>query len=516
MLLPGSLLFFVILIFKFNEFVTAPTASITGAKSITTNGPSSTSGTKSSIFSTFTRSSSGSGSSSRISLGYKDIVLDVNANEISDKLEVSTSIPGILKYTVKSGVNASIKIIKGNGGEVELSKKAQQVFCTSPFDGHLTVLFEDQSSDEFFLEDDGFKKLQDESDKKSEPEAPKPTIESIDLDLETPSTEFTHEQIKNIKCYKPPSGKVIAKIKVSNTFRILENDVQENFVCFLENNGEYSILVANRVSEKEWTKYTLSKRDSKPILMDITLIRKFDEIDPQIIFVDVIAHEEATQLTFDNLIFNDKTGCAFKSKSQANKEFKLEFKDSNEVDQEIQINFHKKFIPQEQLTLHSIKSNQDNSEMIFTYVKENILTHEKYVQKEGKFEKDLSLSYGFNLERTKGFLDKKSVSEQNVLFLKTLVPDSVDQGIKISHHGSFKVFHFDESVSRSTFLILPNLEIYLDKGIKHKLVISENGSQTNMVLNTTSDQRKVHYIITTDKTKGNPFSIQARVQLDSQ
>ncbi|EAN32126.1 hypothetical protein TpMuguga_04g00773 [Theileria parva strain Muguga] len=513
MLFSRSQLFYLILIFKFDDLVIAPSPPGLSSKN-NSDGAS----TRGSIFSVGTRSSSTSRiSRSTGSSNLGGVVLDVDATDVSNKLEVSTSIPGILKYTLKSSSMGSFKSIRGNGKDLTFSKKIDHALCTSPFDGHLTVVFEDQTSEEYFLEDDGFKKVKGESktetEAESEPVKPKTKVELIELDLEHPAADFKLEEVRNIKCYKPPAGKIISKIKLSNTLRLLENDVQENFVCFFQDGEKYSILVANRSSEKEWTKYTLSKQELKPILMDITLIRKFDEINPETIFVDLSTPEDGQVFKFDNLIVNEKEGGVLKSKSQGNKDFILEFKDPNDQTKQVEINFHKKFLAQEQLTLHSIKTNQDNTEFIFTYVKDNILFHEKYLKNEGKLEKDLSLSYGYNLDRTKKLLGKKNIAEQNVLFLKTLVPDSVDQGIKISHHGNFKVFDFDQYMSKPTFLIFPNLEFYLDKHINHKLIISETGSHTNMVMSTIIDDKKVHYVITTDKDNGNPFSIKTKVEL---
>ncbi|UKK02932.2 hypothetical protein MACK_003032 [Theileria orientalis] len=438
------------------------------------------------------------------------VILDFDASEVSPDLTVSTSIPGVIKYAPAN--NKKLDKISGNSQELEFTNEIDHVFCNSPFNGNITVVFKDATTEQYFLQQSGFVKVTPSSQKSSSQNSAVPDAHTLlDLDLKNPSNQFAFEQVGNIKCYKPKGPReLVSKIIIDDFNRNVEHHVKENFICFTEVNGKYSILVAYFNTDNKWLKYTLSKHPNSNILMDVSLIRDFDDIDMATIFADHSTPYDNEVFLFENLKVNKTDVGKMISQNTGNLKFFLDVRDQGGKTERIDIVFEKHFLIDEGFKFHSIRSKSNYEQMMFTYVNDNVVRHEKFIKKGNVYKKDLNAVNKHDLNRTKTIIGRQNFVNENVLFYTTIVPDGLHQEIAISHHGRYKVLDFAKGKDR--FVIFPNLEFYLSKDEDHRLILCENGESVNLVMKTITDSKRVDFIASTDPLKGNPLAIKAMLK----
>nr|PVC53683.1 hypothetical protein MACL_00003682 [Theileria orientalis] len=431
------------------------------------------------------------------------VTLDFGASQVSPDLVVNTSIPGVIKYSSANG--KKLDKIAGNQQFIEFHKEIDHVFSNSPFNGNITVVFKDSSNEQFFLQSNGFVRVA--PDQSSSQASAKPGTQTLlELDLINPSAQFTLEEVGNIKCYKPKGPReLVSKIIIGDANRSVEHQVKENFICYTQDNGRYSILVAYLTTENKWLKYTLSKQQNTNILMDVSLMRTFDDIDMANIFADHSTPYDNEVFSYDNLKINRNDVGKLMSQTTGNLRFHLDVREQGGKTERINVVFDKHFIIDEGFKFHSIRSKNNYEQMMFTYVNDNVVHHEKYVKRGNVYKKDLNAVNKHDLKRTKTIIGRENIDDENVLFYTTIVPDALHQGIEISHHGRFKVFDFEKGKER--FVIFPNMEFYLSKDQDHRLILCENGESVSLVMKTTSNNNRVDYIASTDPLKGNPLAI---------
>ncbi|UKJ89945.2 hypothetical protein MACJ_003201 [Theileria orientalis] len=433
--------------------------------------------------------------------------LDFDASEVTPDLVVNTSIPGVIKYSAAN--NKMLDRISGRQQTLEFTKEINHVLSNSPFNGNITVVFHDSTTEQYFLQTNGFVKVIPEAQKTQSQQSSKiETHTLLDLDLNNPSAQFSVQEVGNIKCYKPKgSRELVSKIIIGDANRNVEHHVKENFICYTLENGRYSILVAYLNTDNKWLNYTLSKQATGNILMDVSLMRTFDEIDMSSIFADHSTPYDTEVFSYENLKVNKNDVGKFISQRTGNLKFFLEVRDPNGKIEKINVVFDKHFIIDEGFKFHSIRSKSNYEQMMFTYVNDNVVHHEKYIKRGNVYKKDLNAVNKHDLKRTKTIIGRENINDENVLFYTTIVPDALHQGIEISHHGRYKVFDFNKGKDR--FVIFPNMEFYLSKDQDHRLILCENGESVNLVMKTTSENKRVDYIATTDPMKGNPLAIKA-------
>lgn len=471
-----------------------------------------------------------------------DVTLDFTANEPNNNIESSDGIPGTIKYT---GKNARITSLAGHGFHISLdsNKVVDNVFCASPFDGNITVNYEDSTYDQYILTREGFQRndgTNDSSqntpnstngksithgDQKSITDGSQDTLPDVaeaseareknKLILSIGSSDTSGIQKKsvgNIDCYRAenPSGNIIYKVEVSGKQRDLGDNYADCVVCTLRENNKVAILIAQKQLSYDWRQYTLVYSDGS-IKRDVTLKVKFSSVNFEELFIQS-EPEVRNNDTKCNILHN---GSQAEFTSNSDKEFVLETQDKSGT-KAIDIKFQEPFRFPQEMDLQSIRSRtaENNVTHVYSFKNGPILLNEKYSSNMGSSFKNLFYGYGdFNIKTSCEYFNLDSGKKPDVLFLDTITINASTIGLDVYHYNAFQVIGIKKR-DVPTLLVLPNVEIFLDATKTHDLVVCNSGNNVHLSLTTSVDGQIKHYLIANETTRTKYFGIKNVVDMD--